>query len=474
MQIKVCAPPPLHTRANITAPLVDIRLDDTQPLNFTRSINLALSERGINALRHADSPDLLDEILADTVPMHGRMVHTAEKGELKQSSQRYDAFGRFQRAADRAGLNKRLLDEIEGMPNIKIFFNHKLTGADFNRNLAWLEDKSQPHPKWHTTIQTKASYRPNEIEISFDLMIGADGAYSATRFHLMKFARMTYSQEYIDTLWCEFHIAPLKRPDGTTDFAISPDHLHIWPSASREFMFIAIPSTDKSFTCTLFMPATNFDYIDAAVDDRLLPFFNKHFPGVAGGLISVPDMFAQYEQNPHLPLISIKCAPYHFGSSAVIIGDAAHAMLPFYGQGMNAGLEDVRELFSALDKHAPTASTAAGAAHARAQALAAYTEKRVPDAHAVLDLARGNYAEMRSGVVSATYQMKKRVEETLSVRAPWSGFVTQYARVSFSNERYSEVIRNVEWQSSTLGWVGLAAAGALFASSLGFWRVYSR
>lgn len=136
-------------------------------------------------------------------------------------------------AVDRAGLNKRLLDILEDMPNVKFFFNHKLTGADFKNRKAWFERRDQ----------TTTSNRPTEIEIDFDFMIGADGAHSAVRYHLMKFTRMNYKQEYIDTLWCEFQIQPR---GGSSDqgikskFRISPNHLHIWPG--KKFMFIAIPS----------------------------------------------------------------------------------------------------------------------------------------------------------------------------------------------------------------------------------------
>lgn len=136
-------------------------------------------------------------------------------------------------AADRAGLNRCLLDILDGMPNVKFFFNHKLTGADFKTRKAWFERRDQ----------TTTSDRPVEIEIDFDFMIGADGAHSAVRYHLMKFTRMTYSQEYIDTLWCEFQIKPNlanNSQDERSKFRISPNHLHIWPA--KQFMFIAIPS----------------------------------------------------------------------------------------------------------------------------------------------------------------------------------------------------------------------------------------
>ncbi|KAK0516305.1 hypothetical protein JMJ35_000908 [Cladonia borealis] len=317
----------------------DLRNASTTPLNFTKSINLALSERGINSMRESKCEGLLEDVLAETIPMHARMIHGRRKnGEIYEESQAYDANGRCIQAVDRASLNKRLLDALEKMPNVTLHFNHKLSGADFKKQTAWFEEQ---RPK---RTNQPASERHTEIAVDFDLLIGADGAHSATRYHMMKYARVNYTQSYIDTLWCEFRIPP----SPTSTFIISPHHLHIWPAGS--FMFIAIPSLDHSFTCTLFAPSSHFTTL--ASKPSLLPqFFHTHFPGVTPTLIHEQDLITQFTSNPHLPLISIKCSPHHFSSSAVILGDAAHAMVPFYGQGMNAGLEDVRVLFSFLDAH---------------------------------------------------------------------------------------------------------------------------
>ncbi|KAH8166311.1 hypothetical protein CIB48_g1951 [Xylaria polymorpha] len=424
----------------------DLRDPSTTPLNFTKSINLALSERGINAMRHADHESLIQHVFAATIPMRGRMIHGRRPdGALYEAAQDYDIHGRTIYAVDRAGLNKRLLDILEDMPNVKFFFNHKLTGADFKNRKAWFERRDQ----------TTTSNRPTEIEIDFDFMIGADGAHSAVRYHLMKFTRMNYKQEYIDTLWCEFQIQPR---GGSSDqgikskFRISPNHLHIWPG--KKFMFIAIPSDDGSFTCTLFMPGAEFADLEANPSE-LPAFFDSHFPGVTS-LITPEELISSFQTNPHLPLITIKCHPYHFSSSVVIIGDAAHAMVPFYGQGMNAGLEDVRILFSILDKYAaaesnnPNHHKANDNAFQRAIALNEYSTLRVADAHAINDLALQNYVEMRASVLSRMYRVRKFLEEFLSVHVPSLGWRTQYSRVSFGNERYSEVVARSQHQGKVL------------------------
>ena len=399
--------------------------------------------------------------------MHGRMIHSRTRtGDVTEQSQAYDARGRFIRAADRAELNKALINQLATFNNVKLFFEHKLTGADFDNGKGWIENRSVMRPA------EGGKERPEEIEISFDLMIGADGAHSAVRFHMMKFARVSYQQEYIDTLWCEFHILPKQTREGSA-FAISPNHLHIWPSpqgSKDPMMFIAIPSADKSFTCTLFAPPTAFDELEQDPDQNLLDFFDSNFPGVSPNLIPKQDLIEQFKVNSHLPLVSIKCEPYHYTSKhrdcgAVIIGDAAHAMVPFYGQGMNAGLEDVRVLFEHLDidaaqpsddvTHAsgkcdPEVPGASSEGKSQGAKLASYTCTRKPAAHAIVDLSMRNFVEMRESVTSPIYLLRKKVEELLSVWLPKTGFATQYSRVSFSDENYDNVINNVKRQETLL------------------------
>ncbi|CAG8002996.1 unnamed protein product, partial [Penicillium nalgiovense] len=182
----------------------DLRDPTTVPLNFTKSINLALSERGITSMRHSGRDDLINNVLREAIPMHGRMIHGRDRGDLWEAAQAYDVHGRAINAIDRSTLNNALLDELEKTPNVKLFFNHKLTGADFRTNKAWFERRipgETPMPD-----DAGIAGRVPEIEVSFDYLIGADGAHSAARYHLMKFARVDYQQEYIHTLWCEFRI----------------------------------------------------------------------------------------------------------------------------------------------------------------------------------------------------------------------------------------------------------------------------
>lgn len=341
-------------------------------------------------------------------------------------------------AMDRTGLNKTLLDHLEAMPNVKLLFNHKLVGADFRKKTAWFEHRTKSPEE-----------QGDEFEINFDLMIGADGAHSAVRYHLMKFVPMSFQQEYIDKLWCQFHVPP--SPNG--DFRIPPNYLHIWPQ--DESMFIALPNLDKTFTSTLFLTREGFEKLDAS--GKVVEYFDEKFPGVVPDLITEDDLRKQYTSNQHLPLISIKCTPYHYEDCGVIVGDAAHAMVPFYGQGMNAGLEDVRVLFDFIDKHP----------NDRSKALREYTRERTPDAHAINDLAMGNYREMASDVRKPLYLLRKWVEEQLYLYVPSAGWATQYSRVTFSNLRYSKVIQASQRQAKILhGVVGLALASVAVTA---FW-----
>lgn len=439
----------------------DLRDTSTHPSSLVKSINLALSERGINALRSAGYDDLLATVFATTIPMHGRMIHTATRSAtVHEEAQAYDVHGRYQRSIDRNELSKVLLDKLGTMPNVKIFFQKKLTGADFDSKKAWFEDLCAK-PKYS---RENPSRRAPEDEVHFDFMIGADGAHSAVRFHLMKFATVDYSQSYIDCLWSEFTMQPVlqssRYPGG---YQISPNHLHIWPAGSS--MFIALPTHGGSFVCTLFGPVALFKQLEAATDSSdTSPFiekFNELFPGVTG-YIEPQSLLEQFRRNPHLSLINVKCAPHHYGSSVVILGDSANAMVPFYGQGMNAGLESVRALFDIIDRSKQAASRQEAGFSLQvhedehidwhdperclAAALQEYTHTRVVDAHAISDLALGNYAEMTSGVVSRRYKLRKSTEETVDKWFPSLDWKTQYARVSFGNERYSDVIAKAKKQ----------------------------
>ncbi|KAM3549996.1 hypothetical protein ARSEF4850_008561 [Beauveria asiatica] len=354
---------------------------------------LYAAQRGYAVEVYELRPELLQRVLDASVPMRGRMIHgKTVSGDLYEVSQDFDALGRTNFAIDRAALNANILDCIDALPNVKLFFNHKLIHVDFHNCTALVEDRD---------------WLSQSVEVKFDIMLGADGAHSAVRYHMMNISRMDYQHEYLDVLWCELRMKPGKvRGDTAHAWKISPSHLHIWPA-------------EDSIEC------------------------------------------------PHRPLVSIKCKPYHFGSSSVIVGDAAHVMAPFYGQGMNAAMEDVRLLFSVLDKHAHATRAAlrgeqgeddknnhspSRAAKIRGRALAEYSASRWRDAHAIHDLAMQNYREMRTSQ-STLYKLRKALEEFMHATFPSLGWQSKYSRVVFSNEPYAECLQSTPRRDGAPCWI---------------------
>ncbi|KAG8258408.1 hypothetical protein J6590_030756 [Homalodisca vitripennis] len=242
----------------------------------------------------------------------------------------------------------------------------------------------------------------------------------------MKRPMFDYNQTYIQHGYMELCIPPTQ--DG--QFAMKPNYLHIWPRGS--FMMIALPNQDCSWTVTLFMPFSQFSALDSPV--RLLNFFHTHFPdsiSLIGKEKLVHDYFAASPSN----LVSVKCGPYNVGSSAVLIGDAAHAMVPFYGQGMNAGFEDCQLLDRILTESGWDLQTA----------LPQFSSFRRPDAHAICDLAMYNYVEMRDLVTRQSFLWRKRLDNALYWMFP-SLWVPLYNSVTFSDMRYSHCASNKRWQ----------------------------
>ncbi|OJI81742.1 hypothetical protein ASPTUDRAFT_150817 [Aspergillus tubingensis CBS 134.48] len=415
-----------------------------------KSINFTLSERGIRALEKSGRTDLLRAIMRTAIPMHGRMVHgRSVSGKLQQTFHQYDVHGNSLYSLDRKALNIALRQELDATPNVKMFFHHKLIRADMKTRKVWFEQREDPNTSPSTTTTP-----PPPKEVPFDFLIGADGAHSTTRQQIMRHTPLDYQQQYADTVWCELRIPPTEK---TNSYRLPPNYLHIWPGG--QYMFCAFPCPDQSFNCILFAPATCLDSLKSSPPSTLFDFFDTHFPGVCPDLISQTSLSQQFYQSPHLPLIGIKCSPHHYGSTAVIIGDAAHAMFPFYGQGLNAGMEDVRILFDLLDEHRVFShgklSNSNNKEHARAAALTEYSNQRVRDAHAIHDLSRRNYLELRGGVNSPVYKARKYVEEALQRYVPVLGWKTLYSRVSFSDQRYSEVVVKNQLQ----GWVLLLMSG---------------
>ncbi|KAF6207704.1 hypothetical protein GE061_016152 [Apolygus lucorum] len=375
-------------------------------LSTGRSINLALSARGRTALRAVG----LEKIVLDNaVPMRGRMIHDP-RGNTSPII--YDpVYNNCIYSVGRKHLNEVLLDASDKLPNVRLNFGKKLVGVNPATGVV--------------TLKTKEG---SVEDVTGDLIVGADGAYSTVRRDLMKANPINFSQTYIDHAYLELSIP------AHNNHKMVPNHLHIWPRG--QFMMIALPNQDDSWTVTLFMPLTCFQSLTATSD--VLGFFATHFQD-AIPLIGRDNLVNTYMSNRPSNLVSIKCSKYHSGSKLIIIGDAAHAMVPFYGQGMNAGFEDCSILDDLLHNHK----------YSTAEALEAFSRSRNPDAEAICDLAMYNYTEMRDLVNKKTFLFRKATDNFF-YRMFCSKWVPLYQSVTFTNMNYRRCLDNKRWQDSVI------------------------
>ncbi|KAF2903972.1 hypothetical protein ILUMI_02207 [Ignelater luminosus] len=379
--------------------------EDPRATEFARgrSINLALSNRARRALQEVG---IEERILKCGIAMKGRYIHNING---KNKSILYDPRTRqCIYSVSRNYLNQELLQEVERHLNVRTYFNHKLINVDVDQGrLVFLQTKN------NTTIETYG-----------DLLIGADGAFSTVRRALQQTPLFNFSQTYIDHGYIEMNI------NSQSGRAMVPNHLHIWPRG--EFMMIALPNLDYSWTVTLFMPFERFKELNSP--DKVLDFFKKFFPDSVE-LLGKRQLVEDFANTKPSPLVSIKCGSYHVGENILIIGDAAHAMVPFYGQGMNAGFEDCLLLDSILEDCNDNFPVA----------LKLFTESRREDAHAICDLAMYNYMEMRDLVTRPSYLIRKKFDDFLFWLLPTT-WIPLYNSVTFSEMNYQRCISNRKWQ----------------------------
>ncbi|MEU4339321.1 NAD(P)/FAD-dependent oxidoreductase [Micromonospora lupini] len=380
-----------------------------------RSINLALSERGLDALRRIG---LAEQVMTDALPMRGRMIHPVE-GEPQFQS--YSAAGdRAINSISRGALNNALLDAAAALPGVRIVFDHRLVGLD-------PADGTLSFDTPQGTVGAKAS-----------VVLGADGAGSAVRGQLLAYGLLRESVDFLDYGYKELTISPLGG-----DFALDPDALHIWPRGTS--MMIALPNPDRSFTCTLFWPNDGAGSF-AALDNPLAieRHFTEHYPDVVP---LAPNLVDDYQHNPVGVLGTVRSTPWQVNGTVGLLGDAAHAIVPFYGQGANCAFEDVVELDRCLDECADDWSAA----------LPLFQRRRQENAEAIAQMALTNFVEMRDKVASPVFQTRRRVEHALERALP-GRYVSQYELVSFSTTPYAEVRRRVRRQHRVLGAVAGGAA----------------
>jgi kynurenine 3-monooxygenase len=377
-------------KRGIAADIYEARGDmRREKMSAGRSINLALSNRGIAALREIG----LDEyMLAEAVPMHGRMVHAPDgQTRLLPYSGRQ---GEYINSVSRAGLNIALMDEAEKYADVKFHFNERCTGFDYKTGEA----------KFETGVSVRGT------------LIATDGAGSAVRDAMLHggVSRFDFSQKWLEHGYKELHIPP----DERGGFQMEKNALHIW--ARRKFMMIALPNFDGSFTCTLFLAHAGENSFEQLKDETsLMDFFQTNF---ADSIPLMPTLTEDFFTNPIGNLGTIKCFPWNVGGKSLLLGDAAHAVVPFYGQGMNASFEDCRVLNNLIEIHGTNWETV----------FNDFTRERKPNTDAIADMAEENFYEMRDAVADPVFVRKRELEMKLEHEFP--DYFSKYSMVTFRED----------------------------------------
>jgi kynurenine 3-monooxygenase len=408
-----------------------------------RSINLALSERGIHALKMAGLMDQVEKLL---IPMRGRMLH------LLDGSLEFSPYGQREHeviySVSRGELNSLMMTAAEVHPDVEVIFNQDCELVDFGKNELTVSDRISGQTQVH----------------NFEIMIGADGAGSKIRQALISIAGGESSSEFLDHDYKELEIPA--GPNGVHQ--IEREALHIWPRGG--YMLIALPNLDGSFTVTLFMPRNgtpSFEQLDEP--EELMAFFEQQFPDA---LKLIPDLKADYFNNPQGLLGTVRCHPWYYQNDGLILGDAAHAIVPFHGQGMNAGFEDCSELIRLLDKHDDD----------WAHVLPEFDRIRRPCANAIADMAIENYVTMRDSVLDPKFALKKELGFELEKRLP-DRFMPRYSMVMFHRIPYdvafkrglvqAEILDELVRHADKLADVDMALAARLVEKRLSSLAAYT-
>jgi kynurenine 3-monooxygenase len=398
-----------------------------------RSINLAISARGLEALAQVGLRELS---LSRALPMHGRMVHSPDG---QQSFRPYSADGVHAiNSISRAELNLALLDVAERTTGVKVEFGRRLAGLDMATG----------------ELVFEAASGALSGAARADIVLACDGAYSAARRSVTFRQGFTFSQDYLEHGYRELTVPPR---DG--EFALDPDALHIWPRGSS--MMIALPNLDRSFTCTLFWTGAEFAALRSP--GQIRDHFRRHYSDVAA---LIPDLIDDYLHNPIGSLATIRCWPWvHHGAGAVLalVGDAAHAIVPFYGQGANCALEDCIEIGRCLSETRGDWTTA----------LTRYQQRRKANCDAIADMALDNFIEMRDRVNSRVFQAKTAARHALERRLA-GHYVSQYELVSFSTVPYAQIPDRIRRQDRAMALAAAGLGGAAVALAAAASRVTRR
>jgi kynurenine 3-monooxygenase len=392
-----------------------------------RSINLAISTRGIHALEQIG---IANEALRHAIPMRGRMIHETS-GELYFSPYDVDP-NKSINSIGRAALNTTLIEAAQRYPNVRVHFNHKCIDVDLDTATARMETDQGERPAKGDTV------------------IGVDGAFSAVRKSMQReIINFNYDESYLEHGYKELTIPPSN--DGS--WQMEKNALHIWPRKS--FMMIALPNPDGSFTCTLFWEFEGErSFATIKSDDDVRRFFGEEFPDAVP---LMPTLLEDFRQNPTGSLVTIRCAPWFHGDKVCLVGDAAHAVVPFYGQGMNAAFEDCVVLDQCLNQFPDN--------HERA--FAEYFLRRKANADALADLAIQNFIEMRDKTASRTFRAKKKLDHALEALLPGL-YLPLYTMVTFTRMPYAEAAKRARQQDLLVYSTVIVAFAILIAATVWF------
>jgi kynurenine 3-monooxygenase len=395
------------------------RRADPRAGNFVggRSINLALSTRGIHALEQLG---IADEVLRHAIPMRGRMIHD-KSGNLHFAPYDRDPH-KYINSIGRAALNTTVIEAAQRYPNVRVMFNHQCTDVDLDSATAHL--LNSPPPGYGTA----GTSTTQPLNASGDAVIGVDGAFSAVRQSMQRrLDRFEYDESYLAHGYKELTIPP----GANGGWQMEKEALHIWPRKS--FMMIALPNPDGSFTCTLFWEFKGpRSFESTKTDEDVRRFFGEEFPD-AGPLM--PTLLEDFKNNPTGSLVTIRCAPWYYKDKVALVGDAAHAVVPFYGQGMNAAFEDCVVLDECLAEFPDN----------RERAFAEYFVRRKENADALADLAVDNFIEMRDKTASKIFRAKKKLDHLLEGALPGM-YLPLYTMVTFTRISYAEAARRARLQ----------------------------
>src|SRR5882724_8184963 len=372
-----------------------------------RSINLAISTRGIHALEQIG---IAEEALQHAIPMRGRMIHD-RSGELHFSPYDVDP-KKCINSIGRAALNTTVIEAAQRYPNVRVHFNHRCTDVDLTEPVCYLETET------------------GQVTAKGDAVIAVDGAFSAVRQSMQKkLENFEYDESYLPHGYKELTIPP--GPDGS--WQMEKYALHIWPRKS--FMMIALPNPDGSFTCTLFWEFEGSrSFATTKTDDEVCDFFREEFPDAVP---LMPTLLEDFRQNPTGSLVTIRCAPWFYREKIALVGDAAHAVVPFYGQGMNAAFEDCVVLDKCLAEFHEN----------RERAFAEYFRRRKQNADALADLAIENFIEMRDKTASKTFRAKKKLDHFLEAALPGI-YLPLYTMVTFTRIPYATAAKRARTQDA--------------------------